>query len=195
MQRIHRKIGRALFCALAVSLLLSACNNPNKPTPTPPPTPAPTPQPAPTPTPKPDPTPQPTPTPAPTPAPKPAPLPEDYYDYPPPATPTPPPPSAGITVTLASVNAGTDIVVGTTDHYKDFTDATILKAYPGANAGAIFTAIQTAMTAGGGALANYRIFAANNPSAITAANDVTSGNLTTLVGTSTSVTLYVAKKQ
>ena len=35
MERIHHKIGRALFCALAVSLLLSACNNPNTPTPNP----------------------------------------------------------------------------------------------------------------------------------------------------------------
>ena len=35
MERIHHKIGRALFCALTVSLLLSACSNPNTPTPNP----------------------------------------------------------------------------------------------------------------------------------------------------------------
>ena len=43
MQRIHQKIGRALFGARVVSLLLSGCNGANTPDPTPNPNPAPKP--------------------------------------------------------------------------------------------------------------------------------------------------------
>ena len=44
MQRIHQKIGRALFGARVVSLLLSGCNGANTPDPTPNPNPAPKPE-------------------------------------------------------------------------------------------------------------------------------------------------------